>query len=264
MQGRVDGTRIGWRAFNPRSARFRDSAATMEAPGCPAGRQGRSSCVSPAEMPPGLRRRYDHRELIADAVVHAAGIALALSGSALLLLDTSALAGGIEYASICLYCLTLVAMLGFSAAYNLWPIEPRKWFLRRCDQATIYVSIAATLTPFALHARPGLQFGGFVLLLWALAFVGAATRLQCKVGFTPQSILPYFALAAGGILGFAPVWSRLPVAATSLVLTGGAAYSTGIIFFLWEGLRFHSVIWHCFVLLGAACCYLGILDCALT
>lgn len=36
-----------------------------------------------------------------------------------------------------------------------------------------------------------------------------------------------------------------------LLVAGGVAYSSGVIFHLWERLKFHNVLWHCFVVLGA-------------
>jgi hemolysin III len=41
----------------------------------------------------------------------------------------------------------------------------------------------------------------------------------------------------------------LPPSTLWLMLAGGVA--SGIVFHLWERLRFHNVIWHCFVVLGA-------------
>ena len=39
-------------------------------------------------------------------------------------------------------------MLALSAAYNMWPITPTKWILRRFDHSAIYLLIAGTYTPF--------------------------------------------------------------------------------------------------------------------
>ena len=56
-------------------------------------------------------------------------------------------ASAYELVTVSVYAAGLLAMLGFSAAYNLWPISPRKWILRRFDHSAIYVLIAATYTP---------------------------------------------------------------------------------------------------------------------
>ena len=48
------------------------------------------------------------------------------------------------------------------------------------------------------------------------------------------------------------------------VNAGGALYSLGVIFHAWRRLRFQNAIWHCFVLLGAACHYTAVLDLVMT
>ena len=48
--------------------------------------------------------------------------------------------------------------------------------------------------------------------------------------------------------------------AAKVIVAGGLLYSFGIIFHAWHRLRFQNVIWHSFVLLGAACHYTAVLD----
>ena len=43
---------------------------------------------------------------------------------------------------ILVYVIGLVTMLALSAAYNLWPVLPAKWVLRRFDHSAIYLLIA--------------------------------------------------------------------------------------------------------------------------
>jgi hemolysin III len=52
----------------------------------------------------------------------------------------------------------------------------------------------------------------------------------------------------------------LPTVALGFLIMGGVLYSLGVIFHAWRRLRFQNVIWHCFVLLGAACHYTAVLD----
>jgi len=46
-----------------------------------------------------------------------------------------------------------------------------------------------------------------------------------------------------------------------LVATGGIAYSSGVVFFVWKGLRFQNAIWHGFVVTGAMLHLLAVSDC---
>ena len=47
----------------------------------------------------------------------------------------------INVAPILVYVIGLVTMLALSAAYNLWPVSPVKWVLRRFDHTAIYLLI---------------------------------------------------------------------------------------------------------------------------
>ena len=59
----------------------------------------------------------------------------------------------INVAPILVYVIGLVTMLAFSAAYNLWPVSPVKWVLRRFDHSAIYLLIAGTYTPFLAQMK---------------------------------------------------------------------------------------------------------------
>ena len=91
--------------------------------------------------PKRLSWRYDRAEILTDGVVHGVGVALALAGSTALIAVTYHRAGGFEAAAIVIYAVGLLAMLGFSAAYNMWPVSPRKWLLRRFDHSAIFMFV---------------------------------------------------------------------------------------------------------------------------
>jgi hemolysin III len=46
-----------------------------------------------------------------------------------------------------------------------------------------------------------------------------------------------------------------------LLAAGGILYSAGVIFHVWQNLRFQNAIWHGFVLVAACCHYSAVLDC---
>jgi channel protein (hemolysin III family) len=86
-------------------------------------------------------------EIIADGVVHAIGVCLGLIGAVTIVVMAVKIER-INVAPILVYVIGLVTMLAFSAAYNMWPVSPVKWVLRRFDHSAIYLLIAATYTPF--------------------------------------------------------------------------------------------------------------------
>src|SRR5262249_55373180 len=75
---------------------------------------------------------YDRAEIIADGVVHAIGVCLGLIGAVTIVVFALKLER-IEVVPILVYVIGLVTMLGLSAAYNMWPVSPAKWVLRRRD-----------------------------------------------------------------------------------------------------------------------------------
>ena len=100
-----------------------------------------------------VRWNYDRAELIADGVVHGIGVFGGLVAATVLIVLTAVYASAFEVAVVSVYVAGLLAMLVLSATYNLWPISPAKWLLRRFDHSAIYVLIAATYTPFITQLK---------------------------------------------------------------------------------------------------------------
>jgi hemolysin III len=211
-----------------------------------------------------MRWNYDRAELIADGVVHGIGVFGGLVAATVLIVLTAIYTTPFEVAVVSVYVAGLLAMLVLSATYNLWPVSPAKWVLRRFDHSAIYVLIAATYTPFIMEL-PATFFSVALLVgVWCVAIVGIVLKLGWPGRFDHLSVGLYLALGWSGIMLYDRVVEALPRLALWLVLAGGALYSLGVIFHAWRRLRFQNAIWHCFVLLGAACHYTAVLDLVLT
>jgi hemolysin III len=203
---------------------------------------------------------YDRTEIIADAAVHAAGITFGLIAAAALVIVV-ALIKPIGVLSTVIYLIALIAMLGISAAYNLWPVSRTKWLLRRFDHSAIYLLIAGTYTPFLALMKSGLAFAGLTLGIWGSAALGIFLKLALPGRFDRLSIALYLLLGWAGLLAYDDVLPVIPSASLWLLLIGGILFSLGTLFHLWERLRFQNAIWHGFVLLAAGCHYAAVLTC---
>ncbi|MBE0455184.1 MAG: hemolysin III family protein, partial [Roseovarius sp.] len=129
--------------------------------------------------------------------------------------------------------------------------------LRRLDHAAIYVKIAGTFTP--LSVLLGTAFGYIVLAaVWALALMGAVSKLRRPRGQMTTGWLPYIALGWLGVGLILPLAGVLPGVSLGLIVAGGLIYSLGVVFYAWESLRFANAIWHSFVAVATACFFLGI------
>jgi hemolysin III len=211
-------------------------------------------------LPSGLTWNYDREELLADGVVHAIGVGLALVGAVLLIIVSGDSTQAVKTASVLIYAAALLTMLGLSAAYNMWPVSPRKWLLRRFDHAAIYLLIAATYTPFIAQMKVEIATVGLLLAVWCLAIVGMVLKLALPGRLDRLSIGLYLLLGWSGMMAYEPVAATLPRSTLWLIAAGGMLYSTGVVFHLSERLRFQNAIWHCFVLMGALCHYTAVLD----
>ena len=96
--------------------------------------------------PAGFPWNYDRDEIIADGVIHAIGICFGLIGAAIVIILASHSTKIVTIAPVLIYAASLIAMLGFSAAYDMWPVSHTEWLLRRFDHSAIYLLIAGTYT----------------------------------------------------------------------------------------------------------------------
>ncbi|MBI3699541.1 MAG: hemolysin III family protein [Afipia sp.] len=207
-----------------------------------------------------IRWDYDRAELIADGVVHILGIVFGLVAATALIVLASVYATAGQIVSVCIYAAGLLGMLGLSATYNLWPVSPVKWFLRRFDHSAIYVLIAGTYTPFLAHMQNKLL--GIVILVgvWCVAAVGIYIKVKLPGRYDRLAVLLYLAMGWSGVMAYDSLVSSLPSSTLWLVAIGGVIYSLGVVFHAWERLRFQNAIWHSFVLIAAGVHYAAVLD----
>ena len=207
---------------------------------------------------------YDRAELIADGVVQSSASVCGLVAATVLIVLTVVYATALDVVVVSVYVAGLLAMLVLSATYNLWPVSRAKWVLRRFDHSAIYVLIAATYTPFIMELKDSIFAVALLIGVWCLAIVGIVLKLRLPGRFDRLSVGLYLAMGWSGFMLYDIRGGGAADAGAMFVIAGGALYSLGMIFHAWRRLRFQNAIWHCFVLLGAACHYTAVLDLVLT
>jgi len=153
---------------------------------------------------------------------------------------------------VTVYCLGLVAMIGFSAAYNLMPQQrPSKAWLRRLDHAAIFIMIAATYTPFAVN-RLDPPYGPIVLaVIWLAATAGVALKIVFPLRFERVSLALYLAMGWMIVTVIVPLAHAMAAVDFWLLCAGGLVYSAGVVFYVIERIPYHKAIWHTAVLAAA-------------
>ncbi|MCC7271055.1 MAG: hemolysin III family protein [Alphaproteobacteria bacterium] len=199
------------------------------------------------------RRAFSLAEIVADGIVHGVGIAFALAlGTVLIVFSAIGTAPG-ELPAIIVYVVTLVLVLGISLAFNLAPVSGFRRLMARLDQAAIFLFIAGSYTPFLalLAETPVAQ--PMTILVWGAALIGISLKLIVPQRFGRLAILLYLGIGWSGVLVFQSLAAALPAVSLWLLVAGGVSYSAGIVFHLWERLKFQNALWHVFVVAGSGC-----------
>jgi hemolysin III len=161
--------------------------------------------------------------------------------------------------SVSVYCLGLLAMTGFSAAYNLMPsYRPSKKILRRFDHAAIFIMIAATYTPLAVNRLGGASGDIILAIIWAAATFGVVMKVLFPRRFEMASLVLYILMGWLVVTVIQPLAASLAAVDFWLLVAGGVVYSVGIIFYVFERIPYHRAIWHAFVLAAAVLQFSGI------
>lgn len=203
----------------------------------------------------------------ASAAVHAIGAIVGAVAVAFLIAMAAATGSLLAVAACAVYGGAAVLTLLSSALYHsaprgLPPAAARAEEGRRkrrsrsrwlaFDHCAIFAMIAGTYTPILLLAFPHPLGTALAAAQWGLAAAGIGLRV--RLGRLHGAMIPLF-LAMGwmGFLWGDTMFAALGEAGGSLLLAGGVAYTSGLVFYLWRALPFNHAIWHGFVLAGAGC-----------
>lgn len=204
--------------------------------------------------------QYHVGERIADGCVHVLGVGASIAGAAVLLIFAIEALPPLTVFSLSVYSVGLVAVFCCSAAYNLINQPRLKAMLRRFDHAAIYFKIAATYTPFAMVKMVGWPAWTLVGVVWSICAFGLTSKLLFPARLVKTSYVLYLIQGWAALLVLNPLASAVTRTTLTLLGVGGALYTIGVVFHLWERLRYHNAIWHIFVLAASACHYAAVVS----
>jgi hemolysin III len=205
---------------------------------------------SQSEPPSIAYKAYSNGEMRADIAAHVVGVLCGLAGTLVLMLQASN--GPLPLVlGATLYAIGLLAMLGFSAAYNLWPPSPVKELLRRFDHAAIFVMIAGTFTPFLLARVGGPWALGLLAFAWSVAIAGVVMKLLYPRRWERVTVALYIGLGLSIVVVIDQLSQTISPLSGYLLIAGSATYILGVVFHLWERLPYQNAIWHWMVLVAA-------------
>lgn len=196
---------------------------------------------------------YTRCERVVDAWIHGAGIAFSAAVTAGFLVAAGIFLTPLDVAGLGIYCAGMIGMFVSSASYNMVRRHSLKAILRRVDHSAIFVMTAGTYTPFALLKIGGTAGYALLAAVWLIAAAGVYLKLRHLHRIERISIALYLIQGWLIVLVFDPLMASLSARALTLLIAGGCLYTIGVVFHLWERLKFHNAIWHAFVLCAAVC-----------
>jgi hemolysin III len=197
-------------------------------------------------------------EHIANAVTHGIGFGLSLACLVLLVVFASLRKGAWEIVSCSVYGTMLVVLYLASTLYHSIHTPRVRYILNIIDHAAIYLLIAGTYTPYVLvPLRGGLGWALFGAV-WGLTALGIVFQTVFISRFKIFSTLTYLAMGWMVVAAIVPLVKALPLPGVLWLAAGGACYTLGVVFYVWQRLPFTHAIWHLFVLAGSLCHFFGI------
>ena len=197
-----------------------------------------------------LEEKYNYQS-------HGFGFVLSIMAFVLLLLTTNKASFNTIFASG-VYGLSLCVLYFCSAKYHHTKDPVKKTFYRKLDHISIYVLIAGTYTPYSLiflsHSKGVLLFG----IVWSIALLGTFLKTFFTGRFEIISLLLYLVMGWLIVFDFTALALAVSPRAISLLIAGGGFYTAGILFYVWNSLKYNHVLWHLFVLAGSICHFFSI------
>lgn len=202
---------------------------------------------------------YTLAEEVAHTVTHAFGMLLSIAGLAILVGFSSLNGDAWHVVSSSVYGTSLIILYGASALYHGIPHPVAKVLLQRIDHAAIYLLIAGTYTPFLLISLRGSWGWSLFGVIWSLALTGVVLEFINWKPFKKISLALYLGMGWIVIVAINPMLEQVATGGLVLLLAGGLFYSLGVIFYVWDSLKYNHAIWHMFVLAGSVLHFFSIL-----
>lgn len=198
-------------------------------------------------------------EELANSLTHGFGLALTLIAAPILIVTAVATNDAWRIVAVSIYSATLIMLYAASTIYHSVRRLALKEAMQRVDHAAIYLLIAGTYTPFTLISLRGAWGWSLFGVVWGLALIGVI--LKSRFGARLPALSTWIYLAMGWIIVIAlrPLSLHVAPAGLRWLALGGALYTGGVVFYVWERIRYSHAVWHLFVLGGSMAHFAAVL-----
>lgn len=197
-------------------------------------------------------------EETANWLTHAAGVLLIVIFFPMLIgkaMDQGS--NGVVWGVIIFGFGSLMAYLA-STLYHYVKNETLKRKLRVWDHIGIFMLIGGTYAPIVLQYTKMETAAYFLGVMWSIILVGSILKLFFTGKYEKVSVVLYLFLGWMLVFIYQPIQENMPMEIFWWILGGGLSYTTGVIFYRWEALKYQHSIWHLFVLAGTSFHFIAI------
>ena len=194
-----------------------------------------------------------------NILTHGIGIGLAIAGLCLLVVFAVLYHNVWAIVSCSIFGLTMFTLYFGSTMCHATIGSKSECFFEVWDSIAIYALIAGTYTPFLLvNLRGGLGWSIFGVL-WAIVIFGAIMKLN-NPHQQPKWTVWLYLIMGWCCVGILPIMIKyIPARGMWFMMSGAAAYTVGVIFYLWRKMKFSHALWHLFVIGGSVCFFFAVL-----
>ncbi len=198
-------------------------------------------------------------EEIANSITHGIGTGLSIAALAILVVLSAKKGDPWAIVGFSIYGASLFLLYLISTLYHGFTHPKVKRFFRVLDHTAIFILIAGTYTPITLTVLRGPWGWTLFGLVWGLAGIGIILKILYFGRFEKLSVMLYILMGWIVIIALKPLITMLPPVSLLWIGIGGIFYTSGVIFYAWQRLPYHHVIWHVFVLGGSVSHFFGML-----
>ena len=205
------------------------------------------------------RRNYTFGEELANSITHGIGTLLAIAALVVMVVFAARYGDAWHVVSCSIFGATLIILYAASTLYHSVRNPRAKEILQVIDHCAIFLLIAGSYTPFMLVSLRGAWGWTIFSVIWALAIFGIAIQVKNLERWFFVSLALYVCMGWAAIIAIKPLIQTISNPGLYLLLSGGLAYTGGIVFYLWRRLPYHHAFWHTFVIAGSTCHVLAVL-----
>lgn len=158
--------------------------------------------------------------------------------------------------SCLLFACSAIALYSASCLYHTIPLNhPKHTWFRKLDHSMIYILIAGSYTPIALHYLKQSQGIIFITILWCIALLGIIIKLLWLNAPRFISTLFYLIMGWSVLFYFPAFYNAMEKGCLALIAIGGIFYTIGGIMYIIKkpnitsSFGFHE-LFHCFIMAG--------------